>query len=367
MAHDTFRLKLPIQGLVEEMLDQLPSSIWTDPNIQFLDPAFGGGQFILAIERRLKAAGHSGENIASRIWGCESLPTRVKYVQNWHKSGCTNLYVRDPLTHDWGDMKFDVIVGNPPYQDPTKPNSHNLWCEFVDKAFDLVKSNGHVAYVTPNVGRRQQVLKVFQSQHVVWYNGVDTKDHFQGVGSTFCAWVVQNIAKNAAPTCIKQQGGAMLPIHVPADVPFWPLHVTPETLQFIVDMTTGVLKLDVRTDWGYHTQGKKALFNDTQTKKFKYEFQNTSSNRKWCSQDHDKRTQPKVICSKSGYLKPWYDAGTMGVTENSWVVPVKNKTQAQKVIDFLESENVKKFVNLATGGNTLVNDPQIYRMLSFKV
>jgi SAM-dependent methyltransferase len=367
LAHDTFRLKLPIQGLVTEMLNQLPDHIWTDANTTFLDPAFGGGQFILAIERRLKEAGHSAENISARVWGCESLPTRVKYVQNWHKSCCTNLYVRDPLTHDWGDMKFDVIVGNPPYQDPTKPNSHTLWTQFVSQAFDLIAPNGHVAFVTPNVGRRQQVLEKFQNHHVVWYNGADVKDHFQGVGSTFCAWVIQNSVKSDATTQIKQLGGELLPLRIPSHVPFWPLHVTPETIAFIEQMTSDPCKLDVRTDWGYHTQGKKAWFNDKQTKKFKYEFQNTSSSRKWCSEDHDKRTTPKVICSKSGYLKPWFDPGTTGVTENSWVVPVKNKTQAQKVITFLESEPVKQFVNLATGGNTLVNDPHIYRMLSFKV
>jgi SAM-dependent methyltransferase len=365
VAHDTFRIKLPIQELVEHMLNQLPDSVWTDPNVTFLDPAFGGGQFILAIERRLKATGHSADNISQRIYGCESLLTRVKYVQNWFKSVCTNLYVRDALTHDWGNMKFDIVVGNPPYQDPTKPNSHNLWCDFVEHAFDLVKPNGHVAFVTPNVGRRSQVLREFQSKHVVWYNGADAKIHFQGVGSTFCAWVIQNSAKHDAPCMVKQQDAQLVPLNIPANIPFWPLHVTPDTLQFIEHMTVGAIKLDVRTDWGYHSQGKKAWFNDTQTKKFKYEFQNTSSSRKWCSQDHEKRMASKVICSKSGYLKPWYDAGTTGVTENSWVVPVRNHTQAKRVISFLESDAVKQFVNLATGGNTLVNDPQIYRMLSF--
>ena len=365
MAHDTFRLKLPIQGLVEEILNQLPDHVWTDPNTMFLDPAFGGGQFILAIERRLKAAGHSDSNIADRVYGCESLPTRVKYVQNWFKSGLTNLFVRNAVAHDWGNMKFDVIIGNPPYQDPTKPNSHNLWCSFVETAWQLVKPDGHVAFVTPNVGRRREVLQVFQNHHVVWYNGADVKSHFAGVGSTFCAWVIQNKPKTEAATLIKQLDGELVCVHIPHNMPFWPLHVTPDTMQFIAHMTQGESKLDVRTDWGYHTQGKAAWFNDTPTKKFKYEFQNTSSNKKYCSQDHEKRTSAKVICSKSGYLKPWFDAGNMGVTENSWVVPVRNAKHAKQVIEFLESDSVKQFVNLATGGNTMVNDPQIYRMLSW--
>lgn len=145
------------------MLDQLPDHIWSDPDIRFLDPAFGGGQFLLAIERRLKAAGHSVENIANRVYGCESLPTRVKYVQNWFKSGLTHLYVRDALTHDWNDMKFDVIVGNPPYQDKTgnenSTNSSDLYVKFVELAFDL--SRNYVAMVIPSAwsGARDSKLK----------------------------------------------------------------------------------------------------------------------------------------------------------------------------------------------------------------
>jgi hypothetical protein len=271
---------------------------------------------------------------------------------------------------DWDqmgdDMKFDIVVGNPPYQDTSKPNNYNLWCQFAERCFRMLVNGGHLALVTPNVGRRSQVLQMFNENHVVWYNGEDVKNHFPGVGSTFCSWVIQNAPSINTPSKIKQPDGSIKEIFLQDQLPFWPLHISEDVLQFIKQMTSGPNKLGVRTDWGYHTQGKQEWFNDTQTKKFKYEFQNTSSSRKWCSQDHVKRTVPKVICSKSGYLKPWYDAGAVGVTENSWVLPVKNKTQADSIIAFLESDNVKKFVNLATGGNTLVNDPQIYRMLSVK-
>ena len=109
------RVKFQITPLVDEILDHLPDHVWSDPDIQFLDPAMAGGQFLLAIEKRLKAAGHSDENIADRVWGCEELFTRVAYVKNWRKAVSNNLFKRDALTHDWGDMKFDVIVGNPPF------------------------------------------------------------------------------------------------------------------------------------------------------------------------------------------------------------------------------------------------------------
>lgn len=354
------RLKFEIEPLVNQMLDQLPDQVWTDPNITFLDPAMGGGQFLVEIQRRLRAAGHSDENISARMWGCETNILRVNYAKNNKKLVSNHLFISEFLDHDWGDMKFDVIVGNPPYQKEGQPNSHNLWTQFVTRTWDLLAANGHLGLVTPNIGKRADVLPLFLENHVLWYNGFDTHKYFN-VGSTFCSWVI-NKSSPQVTRCLTSQGIETLEIK---NLPFIPLQLNQSSVDFIHKMTQGDVKLNVRTDWGYHGQGKKDWFSDTQSRKFKYKFQNTSASIKWCSEDHECRTKPKVICSKSGYLNPWYDKGEVGVTENSWVIPVKNGKQAQKIIDFLNSDDVKRFVNLATGGNTLVNDPAIYRMISY--
>lgn len=155
------RLKLPIQDLVEEILNQLPDHVWSDPNTTFLDPAMAGGQFIRAIERRLLAAGHSKENVAGRVYGCEEKLIRVKYVQNWHKVVSSHLYVRDFITHDWGNMKFDVIVGNPPYQSEKRTGTQPLWPLFVNKAAHLLSDSGYMGMVIPNkwCGHTTNVIK----------------------------------------------------------------------------------------------------------------------------------------------------------------------------------------------------------------
>ena len=53
------RMKFEIEALVEEMLDQLPETVWTSNSTTFFDPAIGGGQFVRAIEQRLRERGHS--------------------------------------------------------------------------------------------------------------------------------------------------------------------------------------------------------------------------------------------------------------------------------------------------------------------
>jgi hypothetical protein len=52
------------------------------------------------------------------------------------------------------DMKFDIIIGNPPYQAPKNANgaknSYPFWRRFLCKAESLVKDGGHVALLVPS-------------------------------------------------------------------------------------------------------------------------------------------------------------------------------------------------------------------------
>jgi hypothetical protein len=205
------RLKFEIHELVEQILDQLPDHVWMDPNIMFLDPAMAGGQFIRAIERRLKAAGHSDESITARVYGCEQKLIRVKYVKNWHKVLSDHLYVQDFITHDWGNMKFDVIVGNPPYQNENK-SSDKIWCKFVLKSFSVCKPGGHVCLITPNGWFHKPQGQKFKSvsdmfvQNQLQYVNLDASSYFPNIGESIGWWTCVNSPNNQTVTCIQYEG-----------------------------------------------------------------------------------------------------------------------------------------------------------------
>jgi hypothetical protein len=199
------RLKFPIQPLVTEMLDQLPADVWTSSTTRFLDPAMGGGQFLVEIQTRLRAAGHSDENIAERMYGCEINKLRVNYTKNNKKLVTNNLFISDFLSHNWGNMKFDVIVGNPPYQSEKRTGTQPLWPLFAKKSFELLTDTGYMGMITPNkwCGHTANVIKgavhlygdIFRNKMMVC-NIQECSKYFPGVGSyaNSFSWFLMNNA-----------------------------------------------------------------------------------------------------------------------------------------------------------------------------
>ena len=200
------RMKFEIEPMVAEMLDQLPRSIWTSKTSTFFDPAIGGGQFVRAIEQRLRNAGHSDENIRSRVFGFEESDLHIRFAVNKYK--LVGQYAKMSYNKFFeldNTMKFDVVVGNPPYQNPGKSKGEKLWYRFIFKTIDLVKDDGYLSLVTPNSwmsggtnlssGKRGVLKDIFKKYQLVnaTVSGI-TKKYFKGVGIEISQWTVKKTA-----------------------------------------------------------------------------------------------------------------------------------------------------------------------------
>lgn len=201
--------------LANKVLDMLPESIWSDSSITFLDPATKTGIFLREITKRLIAGLEKeipdlqervNHILTKQVYGLgitelttlmsrrtlycsttangpqsvctefESTEGNIRFQASQHsfdkKGKCSvcgagkDLYyeeegldnyaysfLHDNLKEVFGDVKFDVIIGNPPYQLNTteesgKNNASPLYNKFVEKALEL--SPKYISMIIPS-------------------------------------------------------------------------------------------------------------------------------------------------------------------------------------------------------------------------
>jgi len=68
--------------LVQEILDQLPTEVFTDPSKTFLDNSCGDGQFLSEVLIRKVENGIPFEQALATIYGVDLMPDNVKLCQD---------------------------------------------------------------------------------------------------------------------------------------------------------------------------------------------------------------------------------------------------------------------------------------------
>jgi len=97
-------------------------------------------------------------------------------------------------------MKFDLVVGNPPYQNNNSDaSSGKLWVKFVNKSLDLLEKDGHLSLIVPNSWTKGKIapsgsgklLTRLASGKLISVNNIDCGSYFT-VGVLFSYFVYQN-------------------------------------------------------------------------------------------------------------------------------------------------------------------------------
>lgn len=213
--------------LVKEMLATLPEEVWSNPNLKFLDPANGTGPYPIMVIYKLMKGLESWEPdeekrykhiVENMIYVCELQPKNMflymcavdpfdTYKLNIYTGSFLESQFDKHMKDVWGIDKFDIILGNPPYQETSESNLKSsdqgkikLWMKFVDKC--LLKCD-YLLFVTPNnwLSKTCHLNEVFKDKIIC--SQIDS-DYLQGkyfssVGSTFSYYLLKNDSSEKNP------------------------------------------------------------------------------------------------------------------------------------------------------------------------
>ena len=209
------------QVLIEEMLDKLPKTVWSNPHLKWLDPANGIGNFPMMVYHELmkklewppNKTDRSTHIIKNMLYMAELDPTNIRISKRIFGKDA-NIACGDFLTMDllkkFGVDKFDVIVGNPPFNKENTENKdgkkkpraggiNKLYEQITIHCLDILSEKGYILFVTPdnimsgntNIAYKE-IIKF--NTYFININNIK-KTYFPKIGQSMCYFLVQKNKK----------------------------------------------------------------------------------------------------------------------------------------------------------------------------
>jgi adenine-specific DNA-methyltransferase len=379
-------------ALIEEMLELLPEEIWQNSHKKWLDPAAGVGNFHACVFKRLmvglqnsipdetKRVSHILENM---FYFVEIQQKNVEIIQelfNKNKKYKLNIFNGDFLSlniFDFNVMQFDIVLGNPPYQDMfaeniRKAKNHNLWSSFIESGFNLLSNNGYLLFITPPawMSPSSKVLNdIFLKNQLIHVNIGECSKYFNGIGSQFSYFLVQKkIPLNETTFVYDFKGGSFIKkskgvskIKLTNKVEFIPQIPSKEAFSILQKTVFSKKeKFNVIYDSDLHKFTKKEFLSDVELPTHPFKILHTPTQIVWSIRPHKFQDRIKLFIPLTTYYENLI-IDICGNTQGLGYILFENFEDAEKAKLILSSKLYRFIANITRWSN--FNVPMVMKKL----
>ena len=336
-------------ALISKMLDQFPTSCWSNPDLKWLDPCCGTGNFLVHVYQRLIAGlEHAFPNKSKRS---SHILENMLYMFELNPKNCeicrqlfgqdANIECLDFLDYDKG-MKFDCIVGNPPFQEDSTISGtggkSKLYERIFIKSLTILTDGGYLSFLVPdnmlsgngNVGYTELIK--YDVQYVSF--NPEIQAFFPGIQQYICYFLMRKTAVKGK-TVIEQKGTAVFSTQL-LDRPVNPVRNWTPYVETLIKK----YMLPRKNDAVYNRGKQLSLYNGT-----KYSLIYTSSKKIRTNKLElapGLNIKKAVIFAISPKLEFEMDySGKYGVGPNTFYIPFQTMNQGKHLEAFLKSDHYK--------------------------
>jgi len=234
-------------------------------------------------------------------------------------------------------VKFDYVVGNPPYQDSShKEKKNTLWRKFVDKSLEIVKDGGYILFVIPSswMGSKKLLDKYFLPYNLIFVNKDECRKYFK-VGSTFSYYLLQKQPYDGITTIVnKEISGDILKTKINInDYIFdcFPRNISRLSNSIISKVLNYEEKLGIINSTTHHNVHRDRWRTEP-SGDFRFPVYNTPSKIYYYNSPHKHQDMPKIIIPTTTYFRKMLYT-TYGTTQSFCYYLLKDNEDPEVVLN----------------------------------
>ena len=254
-------------------------------------------------------------------------------------------------------MKFDVVLGNPPFQSGIGEKD-SIWHKFIEKSATIVKENGYISLVHPAgwrySGSYSKAGKTLKDMQIMYLEMHGNKDGRKVFGASTCYdWYVAKNTPNNCLTTIKDRDGLVSKVQI-RDIPVIPNSMMEKVISLFakpgeqaVDLLFSYSAYEPRQKWMSNTKNGHFVHPCVYSVNTKNEL-----SIKWSCKDEEHFGIPKIIIGDGCNFGIFPDkSGDYGMTQWAFGI-IDDIENFDDIIKALESKEFQKINVASTTKNT---------------